>query len=97
LLRSSGVSDPAAALVDTAVTDRLGAKDTGVILAYNRKYPFKRDDTLPDTPALKHVFMSYSRKDEAVMQRVVGFLRKQGLNAWVDNEKLVSGTPIREI
>lgn len=43
-----------------------------------------------------HVFMSYSRRDEIVMRRVVAFLRKQGLNVWVDNEKLVPGTPIWE-
>ena len=41
--------------------------------------------------------MSYSRKDEAVMRRVVEFLRKQGINLWVDNEKLVPGTPIWEV
>jgi hypothetical protein len=44
-----------------------------------------------------HVFMSYSRKDEAVMQRVATFLRKQDINVWVDNEKLVPGTPIWEV
>ena len=43
-----------------------------------------------------HVFMSYSRRDEAVMRRVAAFLRKQGINVWVDNEKLVPGTPIWE-
>jgi len=43
-----------------------------------------------------HIFMSYSRRDETVMQRVVAFLRKQGINVWVDNEKLVPGTPIWE-
>ena len=43
-----------------------------------------------------HVFMSYSRKDEAVMRRVATFLRKQGISVWVDNEKLVPGTPIWE-
>ena len=30
------------------------------------------------------------------MRRVAGFLRKQGINVWVDNEKLVPGTPIWE-
>lgn len=38
--------------------------------------------------------MSYSRKDEQVMQRITKFLRKNGLNIWVDNEKLTPGTPI---
>ena len=28
-----------------------------------------------------HVFMSYSRKDEAVMRRVVTFLRNQGIQS----------------
>ena len=31
------------------------------------------------------------------MQRVAGYLRKQGFNVWVDNEKLVPGTPIWEV
>ena len=44
-----------------------------------------------------HVFMSYSRRDEAVMRRVAMFLRNQGINVWVDNEKLVPGTPIWEV
>ena len=48
-------------------------------------------------PSPKHVFMSYSRRDEAVMQRVATFLRAQGINVWVDNEKLVPGTPIWEV
>lgn len=43
-----------------------------------------------------HVFISYSRRDTEVMQRIVSFLRGQGLKAWVDNEKLVPGTPIWE-
>ena len=43
-----------------------------------------------------HVFISYSRRDEAVMRRIATFLRDQGINVWVDNEKLVPGTPIWE-
>ncbi len=43
------------------------------------------------------VFMSYSRRDEVVMRRIVRFLRKQGIDIWVDNEKLVPGTPIWEV
>ncbi len=43
-----------------------------------------------------HVFISYSRRDEPIMRRVVMFLRKQGINIWLDNEKLVPGTPIWE-
>jgi hypothetical protein len=41
--------------------------------------------------------MSYSRRDKAVMRRITAFLRKQGINVWVDNEKLVPGTPIWEV
>ena len=43
------------------------------------------------------VFMSYSRKDEAVMRRIVTFLRKRGIEVWVDNENLVPGTPLWEV
>jgi len=42
------------------------------------------------------VFMSYSRRDNDVMRRVVSFLRKEGIKVWVDNEKLIPGTPIWE-
>ena len=35
-----------------------------------------------------HVFMSYSRRDDAVMRRIVMFLRQQGINVWV--------TPVQE-
>lgn len=43
-----------------------------------------------------HLFISYSRRDEKVMRRLVVFLRAQGIKVWVDNEKLVPGTPIWE-
>ncbi|HLO16315.1 MAG TPA: toll/interleukin-1 receptor domain-containing protein, partial [Anaerolineales bacterium] len=43
-----------------------------------------------------HVFMSYSRKDEDVMRLIAKFLRAQGIKVWVDNEKLIPGTPIWE-
>lgn len=43
-----------------------------------------------------HVFMSYSRRDENVMRRIAAFLRKKGINVWLDNEKLIPGTPIWE-
>ena len=43
-----------------------------------------------------HVFMSYSRRDDVVMRRIVMFLRQQGIKVWVDNEKLIPGTPIWE-
>ena len=42
------------------------------------------------------VFMSYSRKDEGVMRRVATYLRGKGIVVWVDNEKLIPGTPIWE-
>ena len=42
------------------------------------------------------VFISYSRKDQDVMRRIVRFLREQGINVWLDNEKLIPGTPIWE-
>ena len=42
------------------------------------------------------VFMSYSRRDKDAMWRTVIFLRKQGINVWVDNEKLIPGTPVWE-
>ena len=47
-------------------------------------------------PSPKHVFMSYSRRDDTVMRRVLDDLRKQGINVWLDNEKLIPGTPIWE-
>ena len=43
-----------------------------------------------------YVFMSYSRKDEDIMRHIAKFLRTQGLKVWVDNEKLIPGTPIWE-
>jgi flagellar biosynthesis GTPase FlhF len=43
-----------------------------------------------------HIFISYSRRDSEAMLRIVSYLREQGINAWVDNEKLVPGTPIWE-
>ena len=43
-----------------------------------------------------HVFISYSRRDHDVMWRIVRFLREQGIKVWVDNERLIPGTPIWE-
>ena len=43
-----------------------------------------------------HIFVSYSRKDENVMRRIIETLRKKKLFFWVDNENLVPGTPIWE-
>ena len=43
-----------------------------------------------------HIFISYSRRDDEVMRRIAFFLRDQGFKVWVDNEKLISGTPAWE-
>jgi formylglycine-generating enzyme required for sulfatase activity len=43
-----------------------------------------------------HIFMSYSRRDDVAMRRIVVFLRNKGIKVWVDNEKLIPGTPIWE-
>jgi hypothetical protein len=40
--------------------------------------------------------MSYSRKDEDAMRLIAKFLRAQGIKVWVDNEKLIPGTPVWE-
>src|ERR1041385_4216126 len=40
--------------------------------------------------------MSYSRKDEDAMRSIAKFLRAEGIKVWVDNEKLIPGTPIWE-
>jgi hypothetical protein len=42
------------------------------------------------------IFISYSRRDTEVMQRIVLFLRDQGFKVWVDNERLIPGTSIWE-
>lgn len=43
-----------------------------------------------------HVFISYSRRDSDAIRRIVGHLRGQGIKAWVDNERLIPGTPVWE-
>jgi hypothetical protein len=42
------------------------------------------------------VFISYSRKDQDVMRRIVRYLGERGIKVWVDHEKLIPGTPIWE-
>lgn len=42
------------------------------------------------------IFISYSRRDTETMRRVAYFLRDQGYKVWVDNEKLIPGTPAWE-
>jgi TIR domain len=44
----------------------------------------------------KHVFISYSRKDDKVMNQVVERLRSRGIKVWIDNEKLIPGTAVWE-
>lgn len=50
---------------------------------------------MPKAPS-GHIFISYSRRDDEVMRKIAFFLRDQGFKVWVDNEKLVSGTPAWE-
>src|SRR5262245_38062502 len=47
-------------------------------------------------PLGPYFFVSYSRADLAFQRRVVAELRKRGLNAWVDTEHLVPGSPAWE-
>ena len=51
---------------------------------------------MPTLTSPQQIFISYSRRDDAVMQRIVAFLREQGFDVWVDNEQLTPGTPIWE-
>ena len=51
---------------------------------------------MPTSPLTQQIFISYSRRDDVIMQRIVAFLREQGFNVWVDNEQLTPGTPIWE-
>ena len=45
---------------------------------------------------IDQVFLSYSRKDEESMLLIAKYLRAQKIKVWVDNEKLIPGTPIWE-
>lgn len=45
----------------------------------------------------EQIFISYSRRDDAMMQHVVKYLREEGLYIWLDNENLVPGTPVWEV
>jgi vacuolar-type H+-ATPase subunit E/Vma4 len=45
----------------------------------------------------RHVFISYSRQDDNVMQSVVAFLQKKGLKIWLDKKEIPPGSPIWEI
>ena len=48
--------------------------------------------TLPADP----IFISYSRRDDETMRKIAFFLRDKGFKVWVDNEKLIPGTPAWE-
>jgi hypothetical protein len=50
---------------------------------------------MSDRPA-DPIFISYSRDDADIMSRIAFFLRDHGFKIWVDNEKLVPGTPTWE-
>jgi HEAT repeat protein len=67
--------------------------DHAKIFAYNWGTSHLRVEELP---LIGYVFMSYSRKDEEIMRMIAKFLRAQGIKVWVDNEKLIPGTPIWE-
>jgi TolB protein len=43
-----------------------------------------------------YFFVSYSREDAIQQRRVVAELRERGINAWVDTENLIPGTPAWE-
>src|SRR6266498_694741 len=47
------------------------------------------------TPAF-YFFMSYSREDIGLQKRVINGLRERGVNAWVDIENLIPGSPAWE-
>jgi len=46
--------------------------------------------------AAPYFFMSYSREDVVLQQRIVAELRGRGLNIWVDIENLIPGSPAWE-
>ncbi len=43
-----------------------------------------------------YFFISYSRADTALQQKIVAGLRERGVNVWVDTENLVPGSPAWE-
>jgi len=47
-------------------------------------------------PSGKYFFISYSRADTALQQKIVAGLRERGVNVWVDIENLVPGSPAWE-
>jgi len=47
-------------------------------------------------PSGPYFFVSYSRADIEQQRRIVAELRKRGINAWVDTENLIPGSPAWE-
>ncbi len=47
-------------------------------------------------PSGQYFFISYSRADTALQQKIVAGLRERSINAWVDIENLVPGSPAWE-
>jgi hypothetical protein len=45
-------------------------------------------------PPENYFFLSYSRHDDDDKRFVAQFLLREGINIWVDNEKLIPGTPL---
>jgi len=46
-----------------------------------------------DSSSVGYAFVSYSRNDLAIQQRILAALRERGISVWVDTENLVPGTP----
>ena len=44
-------------------------------------------------PTTPYFFISYSRADSAIVKKLVAELRERDVNAWVDTENLVPGSP----
>jgi CheY-like chemotaxis protein len=68
-------------------------------LARSMRYAVERHRASPQlrrSEAKHHIFLSYSRKDTAVMQRLLDDLRAAALKVWVDEEGLEPGTPAWE-
>lgn len=47
----------------------------------------------PDLPDVPFVFISYSRRDSAFVERLVADLAARGITCWVDTTNLTPGTP----
>ena len=40
-----------------------------------------------------HIFISYSRKDKAIVDRIVAILQRSNIAVWRDHEQIQPGTP----